>query len=91
MFRKNNITTIPLKKNKINIIIALGVGSFNPDESLQRFDLNNAISIKPWIKYDNHWYFIKNYVNFDSIEDIADYLKNSYSEEIFLEKLMMLI
>lgn len=75
---------ITIKKGKTKITLALGIGCYNPDESK---DIQVPLVIyKPWLKYENHWYFIKNSWKYNSLSDIANYFNNNkYSEEIFLE------
>lgn len=83
MITKNE-NPIKIKKGKIEITLALGIGSYNPDESK---NIKTPVSLyKPWLKYENHWYFIKNYSRYNSLSDIAANFNNhKYSEEIFLE------
>lgn len=90
MYTIKNSKPITLKKGKTEIVLDLGIGAWNPDESkLRNLIKANAILAKPWLKFENKWYFITIAWKYNSLEDIAAYFKKDcYSEEIFLEKIM---
>ena len=90
MYSIKNSKPIEIKKGTTTIILDLGVGAYNPDESkLRNLITDNAINCKPWIKFEDKWYFITIAYKYNSLEDIASYFKrNCYSEEMFLERII---
>lgn len=75
---------VVIEKGGTKITLALGIGAYNPDESK---NINVSIPIyKPWLKYENTWYFVKNAWRYSNLTTLADYFKHHrYSEEIFLQ------
>ncbi len=86
-------TPITLKKGKSEVILAFGIGAFDPQESKDRNLFNNKFSLKPWIKFKGDpWTCIKKSSNFTSLEQIENYIKDgAYSEEQFLEHIFELV
>lgn len=88
MLTPYNCSRWTIDRKKIHLTIGLGCG-FDPDETIKR--QLTPFAAKPYIKYENTWYLVKNDLGM-RLEDMLTWLKNNnYSEEILLEKLFQLI
>lgn len=89
MYSVKDSKPIKLKKGKTSIILDLGIGAYNPDETKNK-SLSKQFSYgKPWLKFEDKWYLITIAWKYNSLEDIATYFKTDcYNEEMFLEKIM---